>query len=79
MYTQAIEYHIAEVSGTRPVKDFLLAIRSKNSSFADTHLVLLKHMDEIDLHELVENFRQHFRLQQLQGPSKGDTHFAFSA
>ena len=54
-YTQVKEYRIAEVSGTRPVRGFLLAFRSTNSSLADTHLVLLKHLDEIDPYEIVEN------------------------
>lgn len=78
-YTEAKEHCIAEATGTRPIRDFLMAARSKEPTFADAHLVLMR-LNNItyDFYDLVEDFRQHTRLQQLQRPSKGDTHSPFA-
>ena len=57
-----------------------MAISSKESSFADAHLVSFqsKGSENLDLYELIEDFRQHLRLQQLHHSTKGETHSAFS-
>lgn len=60
---------ITEATGSGPVRDILLAIRTNEPSFADARLVLLKHLGSDGLHVLVKGFRQHLRRQQLQGPS----------
>lgn len=77
-FTLATEYAIGEVTGTRPIRDFLMAIRHKEPTFADTHLVHLKDKSSGDLYELIEEFRQHIRLIQLSKPSKGEAHSAFA-
>lgn len=80
VYTDGVEHKIAEATGTRPIRDFLMSVRSKEGTFADAHLVMIRLKDTTyDFYGLVEDFRQHIRLQQLQRPSKGDTHSAFSA
>lgn len=59
----ATQQGIAEVTGNRPVRDFLIAIRSKEPNFADAHLVLiLKYHEPEDLYLLIEEFRQYIRL-----------------
>ena len=79
-YTEAKKLSIFEVGGTQPIRDFLMAISSKESSFADAHLVSFqsKGSENLDLYELIEDFRQHLRLQQLHHSTKGETHSAFS-
>lgn len=76
-FTKATEYSIAEVTGSRPVRDFLMAIRTKEPTFANTHFILLKHLQAGNLYEIVEDFRQHVWLQQLSGPAQGESHSAF--
>ena len=77
-YTQAKKHSVAEVTGIRPVRDFLMAIRSKEPTFADTQLIMMKHKTTgIDFYEIVEEFRQYIRLQSLHQSSK-DTHSAFA-
>lgn len=77
--TEAKEHSVAEVNGTRPVRDFLMAIRPKEPTFADAHLVFLRYKVVDDLYELAEAFRQHLRLQQLHNLTKESTHSAFTA
>lgn len=77
-FTEAKEIGIGEVTGTRPIRDFLMAIREKEPTFADAHLISLKNKKSEDLFELIEDFRQHLHLQQLHQSSKGDTHSAFA-
>ena len=79
-YTEAKELSIFEVGGTQPIRDFFIAISSKESSFADAHLVSFwsRRSQNLDLYELIEDFRQHLHLQQLHHPVNGETHSAFS-
>lgn len=63
---EATEYKIAEVSGSRPIRDIVMAVRSKEPTFADVHFVMIRRKDTTyDFYGLVEDFRQHMRLQQL--------------
>lgn len=78
-FTEPKERAIADLTGTRSVRDFLMAIRSKDPAFADAHLVLLEDKGADDLYQLIEKFRQHIRLQRLQHPSKRKSHSAFAA
>ena len=79
MYTDGIEHRIAETTGTYPVWDFLMTVRLKDFSFADAHLVLIQfHKTTYDLHSLIEDFRQHMRLQQTNQLSKNNTYSAFA-
>ena len=77
-FTEAKEIAIGEVTGTRPTKDFLMAIREREPAFANAHLISLKKKKSGDLFELIEDFRQHIRLQQLHQSSKEETHSAFA-
>lgn len=74
-YKEAKEHDVAEVTGTRPVRDFLMAIRSAELTFADAHLLMRNHSKADDLIELVEDFRQQVRLHQLYH-RKEETHSA---
>lgn len=75
--TQAKEHKIFEVSGTRPVRNFLMAIGAKEPSLADVYLNRLKQKKQDDLFEIIENYRQQIHLQQThQSLSKG-SHSAF--
>lgn len=80
-FTDAKKYEIFETTKTRPIRDFLIAIRSKESSFADAHLVTIESKtDPNELYKLIESFRQHIRLYQFFSPNKGsgESHSAFS-
>ena len=39
-YTEAKKIPIGEIAGTRPIRDFLMAIKQQEPSFADAHLIL---------------------------------------
>ena len=79
-YTKAKELGIFEVSGTRPIRDFLMAARHRETSFADVQMARLDENRSNNLFDLIEKFRQHLRLQRLQQPaSTKNTHSAFSA
>ena len=79
-YTKAKELGIFEVSGTRPIRDFLMAARHRETSFADVQMARLDENRSNNLFDLIEKFRQHLRLQRLQQPaSTKDTHSAFPA
>lgn len=56
-----------------------MAIRPTEPTWADAHLVFLRYNVVDDLYDLVEDFRQHVRLQQLQSPCKEESHSAFVA
>lgn len=77
-YTEVKTYQVAEVSGTRPIRDFLLAIHSKAPTFADTHLMSYKIKTEADLLDMIEQFRQYMRLHQSQTDSQAGGHSAFA-
>lgn len=79
-YTEARKHGILEVTSTRPIRDFLMAIRTKESSFSDAHRVNFRTKTAEDFLPLIEDFRQHIRLEQLFQPSKGESsHSAFSS
>ena len=63
----------------QPVQNFLMAIQSKDSSYADAHLVALESQTESDLYEEIDTFRQHLQRQHLYESGKGEFfHSAFS-
>ena len=63
----------------RPLRDFLMAIHSKEPQFASMHLMNLGSKTEEDFHSLIEDFRQYVRLFQASASSsKGTTHSAFA-
>lgn len=41
-YAEAIEHQIAEATGSRPIRDFLMAVRFKEPTFSDAHLVMIR-------------------------------------
>lgn len=55
-----------------------MAIREKEPTFADARLVSLKTKKSDGLFEMIEDFREHIRLQQLHQSSKGETLSAFA-
>ena len=70
---------IAEVSENRPVRDFLLAIRNKYSSWTDSQLSTVNKKTVNDLPEIVESFRQFIRITQLNSNgNKSGSHSAFA-
>ena len=78
-YTNGKEYGIAETTGSRPIRDFLMAARTKEPTFADAHLVMIRLQDsKYNFYTLVEDFRQHIRLQHIHQPSNNSTHSAFA-
>lgn len=55
IYHRAKEYKIAEVTGNRPVGDFLLAIKPIHPDYASVRLTSLP--NALDMFDMVENFR----------------------
>lgn len=41
-YTEAKEHNIAEATGTRPIRDFLMVVRAKEPTFPDAHLRMIR-------------------------------------
>lgn len=66
-YAQAKHHDLPLVSGsdTRPIRDFLMAIRSEQPTFADVHLALRGFKKEEDMYGLIEDFRYHICLLRL--------------
>ena len=56
-----------------------MAISSKKSSFANAYLVSFqsKKSENLNLYELIKDFRQYLHLQQLYHPTKRETHLVF--
>ena len=78
IYTKVIDYKIAEVQGTRPLRDFLLAIESKAPQFTETNINKLEDGKLTDMYELVKKYRKHYRFRaQLPNNSAG-SHTAFA-
>ena len=51
-YTEAMKFPIGEVAGTRPMRDFLMAIKQREPSFADAYLIQLKNKtDSNDIYD----------------------------
>ena len=78
IYTKAKKAGVAEVSETRPIRDFLLAIRSKAQSYADSHLITIDDKKAEDLPNIIEGFRQFIRLIQTKTGKESETHSAFA-
>ena len=56
-----------------------MAIQSKDSFYADAHLVALESETDGDLYKEIDTFRQHLQRQHLyEGGKGGSSHFAFS-
>ena len=77
--SEAISYKIGEAIGNRPLRDFLMAIHSKEPIFADSYLMDLEDDKPQDLDLLIENFRRLIRLHQSQKAKDNNTHSAFAA
>lgn len=56
-YTEGKENYIAEVTDSRPIRDFLPAVRSREPSFADAHFGLKRFRRGDDLYGLIEDFQ----------------------
>lgn len=79
-YTEAKEHGIAEATGTRPIRDFLMAAGSKEPTFADAHPLRIRmHKTTYDFYSLIKDFRLHIRLPKINQPSESNTHSAFAA
>lgn len=78
-YTEAKKIPIGEMIGTRPLRDFLMAVKQKEPSFANAHLIQLKKKtDSDDIFEVIEDLRQQLSFQKLQRKGGGE-HTAFAA
>jgi len=78
-YQKAMDLGLGEVSGNRPQFDFLLALQQYDASFSNTYEALLNNkLDENrsipSLYELVDQFRNHQRMQ-----SANSTYISHSA
>jgi hypothetical protein len=80
-YTQMKEADLPDVQDDRALFDFILAIKSLDSTYASTHEVLLnekiRKKEEIPtLYEAVADFRNHLRLNRVT--TKAASHTAFA-
>ena len=78
-YKKAKQYGIGEISGTRPVRDFLLAVKPLNHPFATYYLMALARKDKPEIHNVIEEFRHTIRLELETKETKGSSHSAFSS
>lgn len=60
----ATSYGLAEVTGTRPVEDFLMAMYTREPNFTSACMVQLKQGTQFELADLLENFRVFIRIQK---------------
>ena len=65
-YTDAINNKLFEAEGQRAHRHFLMAIREKETNFADTMLINLNREPAIDFYKLLEEFRQFVRYQKAE-------------
>lgn len=77
-FTRAKELAFFEVDGIRPIRDFLLAARLRETSFAEAHLARLDEYSASNFYDLIEKFRQHLHRQRPYHYGKGGTHSSFS-
>ena len=78
VYAEGKAYGISEVSGTRPIRDFIMAILIKEAAFANTYLIGLKNRIEEEFYEIVKEFRSYIRMHQTQKINQ-NTHSAFAS
>lgn len=76
MYTKALTHGLAEVSGDRLIRDFLLAIYSKDPAYS-TSQENFQALSPRTMDQIVENYRQHLRLHSAA--RNGGDHSAFAA
>lgn len=76
-FTEAREHSMLR---SKPVRDFLMAHRTKEPTFADVRLVVLTYKALDNLYEfIVEDFRQHTHLRPLHDSNGGETRSAFAS
>ena len=63
IYQKAKDYNVAEVSGNRPARDFLLSLDSTYHTYSETSLVQEKHV-EWTVDRIIEHFRKHIQLRE---------------
>ena len=78
VYTDGKAYGVGEMMGTRPIRDFIMAVLPTEPSFANAHLITLDSKEEKDFHPLIESFRKYVRLHQTQKNKNNNTHSAFA-
>ena len=78
VYTDGKAYGVGEMMGTRPIRDFIMAVLPTEPSFANAHLITLDSKEEKDFHPLIESFRKYVRLHQTQKNMNNNTHSAFA-
>ena len=62
-FYEASACKLAEVEGDRAITDFLLAIKTKNPSYAESHLAMLEwNPNTRTMHQFIEAYRQYVRL-----------------
>lgn len=77
-YLMAQQEEMPEVSGTRSIRDFLLAIEEKDPHFSAVYTLSYNRGELADMFEVVEAFRQSYRLKTIQKAfSSGKSHSAF--
>lgn len=76
MYTDAKIHGLAEVSGDRPIRDFLLAVYSKNPAYS-TSQQNFQDLHPRTMDQIIEHYRQYLRL--YSAAKKGGDHSAFAA
>jgi hypothetical protein len=81
-YIDVKAYAIAEITGHRPMRDFLMVIADSNAkayliTFADNHLMNLT--ENTDMYDLIEKFRGFARLRQRSRDSQSSSGHDFSS
>lgn len=76
MYLDASTHKLAEVSGDHPVRDFLLAIYSKDPAYA-TSQQNSQEFNSRTVDQIIENYRHHVRLHEAT-KHEVESHSAFA-
>lgn len=77
-YALAKDHNIGEVIGDRPIRDFLVAIKSIDHAFYTTYMIRLEeNPNTLDLFTIAERFQHIFRLDDH--PKTSYSHSSFSA
>ena len=78
MIAHANEIHLAESQGTRPVRDFLLAVQKRYPEFANTYMMQLELGMNMSHDVTVDHFRRHHEFSTAQN-RRNVSHSAFQS
>ena len=75
---RAKEVELAEVQGSRPVRDFLLAIDTKYPQFSGSYMMDLEKGNPAEMDTVIDHFRRHFEFRASQ-QGESSSHSAFQS